>query len=210
MTNLYPSSSGDTKTRGIPLEPSELSLPQGRLAHHFLNDPKAKFILASHGDVLNANVEASNLLNNGILFRLPEGNLSYGSSDMNLAVKDILKQLRNGRSSCIKLLKRFEDDWMVLEFTSANFNTNKEVLLTVFPRSICRTSSLDAMTKAFGFTITEAEVVRHMLTALCPKEISIEMDISTNTVRAHLRSIYSKTGVRGYNRALCLFLQLTH
>jgi len=210
MTNLNTSSSGDTKTLGISLEPSEMSPPQGRLAQHFLNDPKAKFILAGHGGVLNANLEASNLLNNGILFRLPEGNLSYGSSEMNLAVKDILKQLRTGRNSCVKLLKRFEDDWMVLEFTSASFNKNKEVLLTVFPRDICRSSSLEAITKAFGFTITEAEVVKFMLMARCPKEISIEMDISTNTVRAHLRSIYSKTGVRGYNRALCLFLQLTH
>ena len=210
MKNLSPSSFDDINTRGFSLEPSEMSPPKGRLAHHFLYDTKAKFILASNGDLLNANLEASNLLSNGILFRLPEGNLSYGSSEMNLAVKDILKQLRIGRNSCIKLLKRFEDDWLVLEFTSANFNSNKEVLLTVFPRDICMSSSLNAMSKAFGFTITEAEVVKHMLMALCPKEISIEMDISTNTVRAHLRSIYSKTGVRGYNRALCLFLQLTH
>lgn len=210
MKNLIPSDSDDSDSYAMLVKSPSMNGVHGRLSHHFLYDPKAKFILASYGDVLNANIEASNLLNKGILFRLPEGKLSYGSSDMNNAVEHILEQLRFGRSSCIKLLKRFEDDWMVLEFSSASFNANKEVLLTIFPRRICQDDSLEALSKAFGFTITESEVVSHMSMALCPKEIGQEMDISTNTVRAHLRSIYSKTGVRGYNRALCLILQLTH
>lgn len=210
MRHIIPSRAGDKNSHISSIEPLSSEIAQSRIAHHFINDPRAKFILTDFGDVLNANIKAAELLDNGVLFQLPEGHLSYGSSDMNNAAADIFKKLRLGRNSCIRLLKRFEDDWMVLKFSSANFNDNKEVLLTVFPRQTCQEETLEALSKAFGFTITEAQVVRHMAMACCPKEIGLEMGISTNTVRAHLRSIYSKTGERGYNRALCLILQLTH
>lgn len=189
--------------------PGALSMTKtiGRIEHHFLNDPKSKFILTGHGEVLNANTKASNLLASGFLTRLPNGTLSYGSLDLNGAVEEILDQLRFGRASCMKLLKRVDDDWASLDFSIASYNNNKEILLTIHEPNDCHESALRALTRAFGFTITEAEVVRHMSKASSPKEISAEMDISTNTVRAHLRSIYSKTGVRGYNRALRVIMQ---
>lgn len=181
----------------------------GRTTHHFLNDPKAKFILTSFGDLLNANHKASELLFSDMLKRLPCGKLSYGSSEMNDQVDRILTEIRQKRTSYQRLLKRqIDEEWAVLEFSVGEFNKNQEILLTVSQRNFCTDVSLNALSKSFGFTISETEVVRYMSQAYCPKEISAKMDISTNTVRAHLRSIYSKTGVRGYNRSLRLILQL--
>ena len=208
MKNLTTPDSGDSNDYVMLAESQSMNGIQGRLTHHFLNEGNAKFILTSSGDILNVNVQASKLLQKRVLLHLPDGKLSYGSSEMNKAVADILKQLHSGRESSKKLIKRLDDDWMVLDFSTVSFNACKEVLLTIFPRRTCQDDSLQALSKAFGFTITETEVVKHMSMACCPKEIGIQMDISTNTVRAHLRSIYSKTGARGYNRALCLILQL--
>lgn len=207
--NTINSSVSDSGSAHLAFSDPPASVPNPRrVAHHFINDPKAKFILTCFGDVLNANIEASKLLRDGVLSRLPEGKLSYGSTKINNSVMEILEQFRLSRTSCMKLLKRYEDEWIALEFSSTDFNVNKEILLTIYPRNFCREDSIVALSKAFGFTVTEAEVVRHISMAYCPKEISAKMDISTNTVRAHLRSIYSKTGMRGYNRTLRLILQL--
>jgi len=180
-----------------------------RAMHHFLNDPKAKFILTTYGDVLNANHMASTILYGGMLKRLPCGKLSYGSAEINMKVDKILAKIRQKRATHQRLLKRqMDEDWAVLEFSVGEFNKNKEVLLTVSQRNFCSDVALEALSQAFGFTITESNVVRQMSLAHCPKEIATNMDISTNTVRAHLRSIYAKTGMRGYNCTLRLIQQL--
>ena len=180
-----------------------------RILRHFQSDPKAKFILTAFGDILTANQAAQDVLQSQILHRDPSGKLSFGSKDADTRAKQIFADMRLNRTSCERLIKRQSDErWAVLEFTAHNFDDEKEVLLTVSQPRRCSDSALNALSKAFQFTITEAEVVRHMARAKCPKEISIEMDISTNTVRAHLRSIYAKTGMRGYNRSLRLILEL--
>lgn len=179
-----------------------------RIMHHFLNDTKGKFVLSCEGNILLQNIEAANIINAGILSPQPDSKLSYGSSKLSSAAEDILEQMRLGRASKKKLLKKHEDDWIVFEFSSPEINADKEVLLTVYKRNVCHEDSFEALSRAFDFTITEAVVVRHISMAHCPKEISAEMDISINTVRAHLRSIYAKIGVRGYNRSLRVILQL--
>lgn len=181
-----------------------------RIAHHFLNDPKAKFILSDIGDLLYKNMSAMDLLSKGALSYRSDGKLNYGSSELTTAANKILKQIRLGRAAKLKLLKKFEDDWIIFEFSSPEFNANKEVLLTVQKRGDCLEYSLDAVSRIFDFSLTETEVVRHMSLAYCPKEISGEMNISINTVRAHLRSIYAKIGTRGYNRSLRVIMQLIH
>lgn len=179
-----------------------------KLAFHFQRDPTAKFILAQDGKLVLKNDSARDLLEMTVLDCFAEGTINYGSPDLNAAASSIITELHAGRSSKMKLLKRYEDDWVALEFSNHGAQKSGEILLTVNERSVCRNDSLRALSRAFGFTITEAEVVRNMSMALCPKEISEHMDISVNTVRSHLRSIYSKVGLRGYNKTLRLILQL--
>lgn len=181
----------------------------GRLAFHFMSDPRPKFILSPVGIILNANLNAKRVMGDGIVIQKKTGALNYGSTKQNHFVKSALKDLNSGRKQCKKLIKRLPDDnWVVFEFLGLSFNNEKEVLLTVNERAVCETETLDAISRAFDFTLTEATVVRYMSKAYCAKEIGVNMDISVNTVRAHLRSIYSKIGVRGYNKALKLILQL--
>ena len=182
-----------------------------RLAFHFVHDPVPKFILNTAGIVLNINNAAARLLDDGIVGSAALGGLDYGSMDNNDGAKAILHSFCQGRSHYKRLIKRTADDsWVVFEFLKIETDYHAEVLLTVQEDKSDMGEELMAISKAFDLTITESEVVQRMAKAYCPKEIGNEMDISVNTVRAHLRSIYSKIGVRGYNKALRLILQLAH
>jgi len=218
LQNGQPDGSGDVINTTAELSNAqhsffftELDNQSGRLAFHFANDPNPKFILGLDGTVLNINNSAANIVTEGLLAHNNKGGLNYGSCDQNTYVQTILKDFKSGRSHCKRLLKRMPDNsWIVFEFSKINYNDEVEVLLKVNYRQFCQNAALEALSKAFDFTLTETEVVRHMSNAYCPKEIAFEMDISVNTVRAHLRSIYSKIGVRGYNKALRLILQLSN
>ena len=180
-----------------------------RCAHHFQNNPRPKFVLSSGGDILDLNIAASRLMSEGLLKRRADGKLDLGALDLNTSAMSIIEDIRSGRAECKQLLKRLPDnDWMVLHFFKIANADSYEILLSVKQGGLCPRDSLDALSKAFGFTVTESVVVSYMAKAYCPKEIGAQMNISINTVRAHLRSIYSKIGVRGYNRALRLVLQL--
>jgi len=183
--------------------------PSDRRVYHFKNDPQPKLILSLKGILLNANVGSKKLIKNGLFSRLTSGQLCYGSRKLNSLVDSILIDLKTGRSQSKRLLKRTPDDrWITLEFHLIKHQKKDEILVKINEGSLASNEALDALSVAFNFTLTELEVVRHMTNAACPKEIGNMMGISVNTVRSHLRAIYSKTGARGYNRALKLILEL--
>lgn len=180
-----------------------------RLCLHFLHDPRPKFILKPDGIILNANISALGLIEKNVFHTRASGELGYGSSGLDNSVRRILKDLKSGRIRCKRLLKRLvNDDWMSLDFHRVDSFDCLEIVLTINEGGFCPSEGLDAFAVAFDLTVTEAKVVEHISNASCPKEISTLMGISVNTVRSHLRSIYSKTGARGYNRVLRLILLL--
>ncbi|QCB42679.1 helix-turn-helix transcriptional regulator [Sphingomonas sp. PAMC26645] len=61
----------------------------------------------------------------------------------------------------------------------------------------------------FGLTPSELPVFQGVADAVCPKEISRTLNISVNTVRAHLRSIYAKMNVSGAPQAQRIALSLS-
>ena len=68
---------------------------------------------------------------------------------------------------------------------------------------------IDQLSDAFGFTLAEANVLKLILEDEAPKQVAVSLSISTNTVRTHLRSIYSKMNVRGLAQAIRLASRLT-
>lgn len=61
----------------------------------------------------------------------------------------------------------------------------------------------------FGLTPSELPVFQGVADAVCPKEMSRALNISVNTVRAHLRSIYAKMNVSGAPQAQRIALSLS-
>lgn len=180
-----------------------------RGAFHFDMDSEPRFVLSGTGVILHSNQAAEHLLKSGDMHRDARGHLVFGDSDVQSKASAHIAQMVSGRSTQHRLMRRtFGQHWSVVQLEKRRYHDDIDILVTVKDCQFCQTSALDAVQDAFGLTLTESTVVKHMVDALSPKEIAGEMDISTNTVRAHLRSIYSKTGVRGYHRTLRLVLQM--
>lgn len=56
---------------------------------------------------------------------------------------------------------------------------------------------VDELTAAFRLTTAEGEVLRLLTAGSLPKDVARQLGVSTNTVRAHLRTLYLKMHVRG-------------
>ncbi|SFR91168.1 helix-turn-helix transcriptional regulator [Sphingomonas jatrophae] len=63
-----------------------------------------------------------------------------------------------------------------------------------------------AVRERLGLTQSEAAVTAELAEGLAPAEVAARLGISLNTVRAHLRSIFAKTGVRRQSQ----LVQLVH
>lgn len=66
--------------------------------------------------------------------------------------------------------------------------------------------SAEAIRDLLGLTQSEAAVAAHLAEGLAPAEVAARLGISANTVRAHLRSIFGKTGVKRQSQ----LVQLVH
>ena len=75
------------------------------------------------------------------------------------------------------------------------FNRAEWILFATFPssRSIPDVEMLETL---FDLTAAEARVARRLVAGGSVAEIARELSVQTNTVRAHLKSVFSKTGVR--------------
>ena len=64
--------------------------------------------------------------------------------------------------------------------------------------------ALAAFSRRHGLTAAEARVVCLLHDGLAPAEVARELDITTGTVRVHLKRAYAKTGARGQRALLAL------
>jgi DNA-binding CsgD family transcriptional regulator len=64
------------------------------------------------------------------------------------------------------------------------------------------------LAQAFALTGSEAVVLASLVEALTPKEIAERLSISSHTVRAHMRAIYAKLGVRARSGVMKAALRL--
>jgi DNA-binding CsgD family transcriptional regulator len=156
------------------------------------------------------NKAAKAFLSEGFVRRGLEGKIAFRSTGMDNKVRNILFEMGQSRYGCKRVIGRMDnDEWVTLDFALMKMGDDKEIMMTVNEESFYRNCTHDAFDEAFHLTITEAHVISQIALGLSPKEIAGELSISTNTVRAHLRSIYSKTDVRSFSKLLCLILRLT-
>ncbi len=182
----------------------------GGLECHFQNNPKPQFALSTQGVIIAENKTAKVFLADGFLRRGLGGKLTFRSKAMDNKVRNVLFEMGQERYGCKRVIGRVDsDEWVTFDFALIKMGAEKEIMMTVNEESFYRNCTHDAFDEAFHLTITEAHVISQIALGLSPKEIAIELSISTNTVRAHLRSIYSKTEVRSFSKLLCLILRLT-
>lgn len=79
--------------------------------------------------------------------------------------------------------------------------------LLLAPPYLNRVSSPESISKVHGLSQAESNIVYFLVNGLSVDEISVELDITPNTVRAHLKSAYSKTETKGQLELAMLVLQ---
>lgn len=173
----------------------------------FDNDPVARFVLAMDGRILRSNQKARCLVAAGLL---GSGGLFICSSHRNRAELDVLlARLSEGRRSEGRILFRAGDDaWCLLDLITIP-EVPDRVFAAVQPARPLDAERIEPLRAVFGLTRAETSVLTHLTSGDAPKEIGRKLDMSIHTVRAHLRAICMRMGVKGINGVLRLSFQLT-
>lgn len=173
----------------------------------FLLDPGARYLVSGDGALLLANPAGHTAIENGKLALTNAGALKFGSTDSDSRFHAALLQVAGHHASTFAILRQRQGGWLAADFHSVPGNTF--VLLAFRAELAPSPEAMAAISGAFQLTRSESEVLHRLLDGDCPKTAANRLHISEHTVRAHLRSIYAKMGVRGLVntiRMACAFL----
>ncbi|QBX37081.1 helix-turn-helix transcriptional regulator [Brevundimonas sp. S30B] len=173
----------------------------------FEHDCVARFVLDRDGRVLRANGKGRELTDAGLV---GAGGVFVRPGHRNRPDLDVLMaRLADGVQSHGRLLFRAgDDDWCILKLLVAP-ETPDRVFAALCPIKPIPAERIEMLRAVFGLTRSETSVLVHLTSGEAPKEIGRQLDMSVHTVRAHLRSLCMRMGVKGINGALRLSFQLT-
>src|SRR5262245_1337921 len=100
-----------------------------------------------------------------------------------------------------------ERDYLVAihSFEAATEHPQQERFLVEIHEAVTAPIAPDVLRELFGLTATEA-IVASSLTGNCDvNELSRQLEVSTNTIRTHIRSIYAKCEVQSLPQLMQLF-----
>lgn len=164
-------------------------------------DPEPRIAISLEGCVLAANQAADEAISRGVVSTDYAGVLRFGSPESDGLFMGGLRLLRSGRSARHRMILRGRDGaWL----SACVYGVKDAAVGILALRSEERPplDALSALADAFHLTRAEAGVLCALTEGKCPKAVANDMGISEHTVRAHLRSIYAKLGVRGLTGAL--------
>jgi DNA-binding CsgD family transcriptional regulator len=88
------------------------------------------------------------------------------------------------------------------------FTCEASALVCVTDLATELTISDDKLRALFGLTAAEARVARLLFEGGAPKDIAVKSQVSLNTIRVQLASIYAKTGTTGQSELLRLMMRI--
>lgn len=113
------------------------------------------------------------------------------------------------RPERVRLPVRDEDGcWRAFELYPGRKEAFGLAFVRVRPRTADR-GKMDPLRLVFSLSPAETDVLSRLLDGLSPKQIARSLEVSPNTVRAHLRAIYAKMNTRGMTGAIQLATKLT-
>lgn len=164
-------------------------------------DPEPRLAISLDGCVLASNQAADDALSRGVIATDYAGVIRFGSPESDGAFMSGLRLLKSGRAGRHRMILRGRDGaWLAAAVYSVKGEGRGILALRSEERP--PEDALSALADAFHLTRAEAGVLCSLTDGKCPKAVANEMGISEHTVRAHLRSIYAKLGVRGLTGAL--------
>ncbi|MFA4952292.1 LuxR C-terminal-related transcriptional regulator [Brevundimonas sp.] len=209
---IHPLIVSDLKPLGEPIQ-SELPLPPAigrpteQTAEWFEISPRACFLVDALGRVQVANWEARRVLAAGSYLSECGGRLRFHcAASQRLLCNALAAVCKGGKDRVQRLLRADDAEWRMIWVLPAS---NRNMAFVALAQSDSASKVIDQLSEAFGFTFAEANVMKLILEDEAPKQVAASLSISTNTVRTHLRSIYSKMNVRGLAQAIRLASRLT-
>lgn len=161
----------------------------------FAQDHAARFILSASGHICSANAAARLLLDEGLVaidgqerLVLPRPGGRQPRSDL------VAATLRHGAAER-RAYQLGPDRWLAAAAQRDSENADR-IFVSLRDVRLSADLDLEAVAESFGISESERPILQGLAQALCPKEIARINNLSVHTVRAHLRSIYGKMGVR--------------
>lgn len=190
----------------LPLPPA-VGRPTAQTAEWFEISPRACFLVDALGRVQAANWEARRVLAAGSYLSECGGRLRFHcEASQRILCAALSAVCKGGRDRVQRLLRADDAEWRMIWVVPV---ADRAMAFVALAQSDSASKVIDQLSDAFGFTLAEANVLRLILEDEAPKQVAAGLSISTNTVRTHLRSIYSKMNVRGLAQAIRLASRLT-
>lgn len=187
-------------------------------AHRPQKDRAAFFELHFHpllivdraGRVLDANSAARRDITEGSIGVGANGALRLGARECARRLHAVLVAPApdaNATAWTRLVLRMSDGEWRLVR-TRPMPGVHDVALIEIQPSVSDQDADLSPLAQAFALTAAETAVLANLLEAQAPKEIARSLKISSHTVRAHMRAIYAKLGVRARSGMMKAVLRL--
>ena len=174
----------------------------------FENHFNPLLIVDLQGFILDANVAAQADMREGRIATSADGVLRLGSRECARRFARCLADAGEADAAWRRLVVRVSDgEWRLVRIRRMPGDA-AIALIEVQPSADDQGADIAPLAQAFALTGSEAVVLASLVEALTPKEIAERLSISSHTVRAHMRAIYAKLGVRARSGVMKAALRL--
>lgn len=165
------------------------------LALRWIAAERTSRLLVTRGlDVLWANEAAVADLTFGGDIEIRDGRLMFSDPAHHAQLASAMTAVPAG---CHCLPCTGEDGHVIVRFSTVESADSTAVFgLTIRRAATHRSTPAVDLARVFGLTAAEIRVVRKLLDGLTAEDAAAELTIGIETVRSHIRQIYSKMGVR--------------
>lgn len=165
------------------------------------------FFLDARGEVVALNRNAQDLVQREREVDLSDGSIRLSDNVADAKLNSIIGRMVSGPGAdsvpSVQVLRvAREKDYSDLQFvvkslraSSSGLGIGYAAVVFACDTELCVTAPTRALCELFGFTKAEARVAMLLTDGLDIEEIRCLLGIERNTVRSHIRSIFSKTGV---------------
>lgn len=174
----------------------------------FFIDPEPRFVVNAAGKAMTHNEAAQAAIDDGLLNVTTTGVIHFGSVECEHRFLAAVRQVTHAGHGHVRIaVRQRHGGWFAAGIHGVP--DRSLAVLALREELIPTTASMRAIGDGFNLTRCELDVLSYLLEGKCPKSAAAELDVSEHTVRAHLRGIYAKMGVRGLSNAVlraCTFL----
>jgi DNA-binding CsgD family transcriptional regulator len=185
--------------------------PLGRLILDRLD--RGVILLDLAGRVRDANLPAQRVLDDGEGVSVQNGRLRFADAAFDERLDLLLEQCRTGRGAAQPIAARFRRPRVQSYFAvvrpvlpEAN-QRNVAACVFIYATDGRRDISADVLHELYGLTRAQAAVARRLFSGRTIEQTAVALRLSPNTVRSHLKQIFTKCEVQSQAELMHLLTQ---